>query len=222
MPGEAAKTSWSRRTSWPGTTGWTTTRGWSAGGAKFAYTDGLVVRANTVVENDGAGLWTDIDCLDTTYEANRVEGNTWAGIFHEISYDAVIRENEVSGNGFGSPGWVWGAGIQVAGSAGVTIVDNLVVGNYHGIVGVEQDRVAGQFGEYRLVDLIVRQNVVIDSGQTGIAQDRGDVAVYDRGHVFAGESIRRRLVMDVARRATYLRGVAGLWARPHDPAEAGN
>ena len=161
-------------------------QGWSAGGAKFARTDGLVVRGNTVVENDGAGLWTDIDARDTTYEANRVEGNTGAGIFHEISYAAVIRGNQVTGNGSDSPGWVWGAGIQVAGSAGVTVVDNVVDGNLNGIVGVEQDRGEGEFGEYRLVDLVVRDNVVRNSGQTGIAQDRGDVDVYERGHVFEG------------------------------------
>ena len=65
--------------------------GWSAGGAKFAFVDGLVVRRNVAIANDGPGLWTDIDCIRVTYEDNWVQDNTGAGIFHEISYRAEIR-----------------------------------------------------------------------------------------------------------------------------------
>jgi parallel beta-helix repeat protein len=157
---------------------------WSAGGAKFAFTERLVVRDNDVYDNDGAGLWTDLDCVDTLYEGNRVRNNTGAGIFHEISYRAEIRDNIVIGNGSDSPGWIWGAGIQVAGSSDVTVVGNLVVGNHHGIAGVDQDRGEGLFGEYRLRNLTVIENVVRNSGQVGIAQDHEDAEVYERGHVF--------------------------------------
>ena len=158
--------------------------GWSAGGAKFAQAHGLVVRRNVARANDGPGLWCDIDCVDVHYVDNIVEDNTGAGIFHEISYAAEIRGNQVRGNGVDAPGWVWGAGIQVAASSGVTIEDNVVERNRMGIVGIDQQRESGPLGAHELKDLTVVGNVIRDSGQTGIAQDHEDHDVYRRGHRF--------------------------------------
>lgn len=167
--------------------------GWAAGGAKFAYATNLRVVDNVVFENDGAGLWTDLDCVDVLYEGNEVIDNTGAGIFHEISYAAEIRGNTVMGNGEDSPGWVWGAGIQIAGSSDVVVVDNVVEANRHAIIGVEQDRGSGAFGEYELARISVLQNTIRDSGQTGIAQDRGAPQVYERDHVFDENSYSGRV-----------------------------
>ena len=75
---------------------------WEAGGTKFARTRDLVVRRNFVHHNRGPGLWTDIDNVRTLYEANRVEDNGEAGILHEISYAAVIRNNVVRTKTFGT------------------------------------------------------------------------------------------------------------------------
>lgn len=158
--------------------------GWSAGGAKFAFAVRLQVLRNTVLDNGGPGLWCDIDCDDVLYEGNQVEGNTDAGIFHEISRSAEIRDNTVIGNGTDSPGWVFGAGIQVAGSSDVTVTGNVVEGNHHGIIGLEQRRGSGAHGPWVLERLTVLGNTVRNSGQTGIAQDYGNVAVYERGHRF--------------------------------------
>jgi parallel beta-helix repeat protein len=52
------------------------------------------------------------------YEGNLVEDNEGPGIFHEISYDAEIRINEVSGNGDDDT-WVWGSQILAAASSTV-------------------------------------------------------------------------------------------------------
>ena len=73
---------------------------YEAGGSKFGETENLVVRDNFVYDNNGPGLWTDIDNINTLYENNVVVGNSGAGIFHEISYSATIRNNQVRGNGF--------------------------------------------------------------------------------------------------------------------------
>ena len=73
--------------------------GWEAGGAKFGDSNRLTIRGNSSHDNGGPGLWTDHDNRDVLYERNRVVGNAGAGIFHEISYDAVIRDNVVEGNG---------------------------------------------------------------------------------------------------------------------------
>ncbi len=72
---------------------------WEAGGTKFTKTDRLIVRNNTVQKNRGPGLWTDIDNVQSIIEYNLVEDNLDNGIFHEISYDAVIRHNTVRRNG---------------------------------------------------------------------------------------------------------------------------
>ena len=55
--------------------------------------DGVVMRGNHVFDNVGPGLWCDIGCRNVLYENNLVERNHDAGIFHEISFNAVIRNN---------------------------------------------------------------------------------------------------------------------------------
>ncbi len=155
--------------------------GWEAGGSKFAFTSGLVVRDNFVHDNAGAGLWTDIDNIDTRYEGNRVIDNDRMGIFHEISYDAVIIDNEVRGNGFGFDAWLWGAGIAVSTSVNVEISGNLVEGNADGIVGIEQDRsdAPASFGPLSLTNLAVHDNVIAgNGGWSGVGQDVGDNSVF--------------------------------------------
>ena len=86
-----------------------------AGGTKFIRTRDLVVRSNAVHHNHGPGLWTDIDNVRTLYENNRVEDNAEAGIFHEISYAATIRDNVVRRNGTTRcrADWISGAGILI-------------------------------------------------------------------------------------------------------------
>lgn len=155
--------------------------GWEAGGSKFAFTSGLVVRNNYVHDNHGPGLWTDIDNINTLYEGNRVIDNDRMGIFHEISYDAVITGNDVRGNGFGFDAWVWGAGIIVSTSINVEISGNTVEGNADGIIGVQQDRsdAPASYGPLSLINLAVHDNVVAgNEGWTGVGQDVGSNAVF--------------------------------------------
>ena len=49
---------------------------WEGGGFKFADTDNLVVRGNYSHDNNGTGMWTDIDNIHTLYEDNVVVHNT--------------------------------------------------------------------------------------------------------------------------------------------------
>ena len=75
---------------------------WEAGGAKIAESDGVTFRGNHVHDNNGPGLWCDIECRNVVYEDNLVENNQHIGIFHEISFNAVIRRNVVRHNGSGN------------------------------------------------------------------------------------------------------------------------
>jgi hypothetical protein len=148
---------------------------WEAGGTKFAYTTSLVVRGNTVTDNNGPGLWTDIDNLGTLMENNVVVGNVDAGIFHEISYDAVIRNNIVNGTRSPVLNWVSGAGILVSNSRNVEVYGNRLEGNHQGITGLMTNRGGGRHGPWELVNLNVHDNESINTaGRHGIIQNVGD------------------------------------------------
>ncbi|MEA2000979.1 MAG: right-handed parallel beta-helix repeat-containing protein [Actinomycetota bacterium] len=163
---------------------------WEAGGGKFTETVGLVVRDNYAHDNDGPGLWTDIDARDTHYEGNVVTDNSGPGIFHEISFAVEIRDNTVTGNGFGKSDWLWGAGILIAASSDVVVMGNDVAGNADGIAGIQQDRGAGAFGAYLLQNLAVDGNTIsMDEGHTGIVADTRDDDVFvDRDLSFANNT----------------------------------
>jgi len=153
--------------------------GWEAGGTKFVKTNRLVVRGNFVHHNRGPGLWTDGDNIVTLYEGNRVEDNAEMGIFHEISYSAIIRNNTVRRNGFQSAGWLYGAGIMVSASSNVEVSGNVVEGNYNAITAVQQPRGSGAYGPYSTENLYVHDNdITPGTGATGLAQDIGDLSYF--------------------------------------------
>jgi hypothetical protein len=100
-----------------------------AGGTKFSFTEGLIVRNNRVEDNLGVGLWTDLDNVQTLYEGNTVLNNTLEGIFHEVSFDAIIRRNIVRGNGedhivSGQP--YHGAQIFISTSSNARVCGNII------------------------------------------------------------------------------------------------
>lgn len=143
---------------------------WDAGATKFVSSRNLTVRGNHVHDNDGPGLWTDGNNVFTTYENNRVENNKGSGILVEISYDTIVRNNVVRGNGFADPYWGGGAGIQSASSPRVEVYGNTVENNKNGILLVQQgDRGAGNLGTYLLKDNVVRDNTVrMGTGFSGV------------------------------------------------------
>jgi parallel beta-helix repeat protein len=154
--------------------------GWEAGGTKFWDTTGLVVRNSCVHHNEGKGLWTDFDNIDTVYEGNIVFSNANDGIKHEISYDAIIRDNIVADNGYGYDNWLWGSQILVQNSSKVKVYGNLVevspdFGN--GVSIVHQDRGEGAYGPWHAVHNEVHDNTIIhlgSHGQDGVAMDTDD------------------------------------------------
>jgi parallel beta-helix repeat protein len=165
---------------------------WEAGGVKAGAVERLTLRGNHVHDNFGSGLWCDVDCRNVLIEGNRVERNADAGIFYEISFDAVIRNNIVGFNGTGRGGqqgsaWIWGAGIQIAASENVEVYGNTVTvaEGAAGIVLVDQARelVAQPVGRpesskalYRTVNNAVHDNEIIYAGRAGISGGASDVA----------------------------------------------
>lgn len=117
---------------------------WECGGAKWGAVQDLVVSGNWVHNNAGVGLWTDVSVSNALFEGNLVENNRLAGISHEISHDAVIRNNVLCGNGKETFLWGWQAQIQVQNSTNTQVYGNRLIldpilgGN--GITVIEQDR----------------------------------------------------------------------------------
>ncbi len=134
---------------------------WEAGGAKFSQTDHLVLRGNDAHDNAGVGLWTDIDNVHVLMERNRCVNNREAGIAHEISYDAVIRNNLVKGNK---------DGILVVLSSNVDVYGNVVVVPNDGIDWIRVAngyRGEGMLGPHIAHDVRVHENTIIYEGQGG-------------------------------------------------------
>lgn len=146
--------------------------GWESGGAKFVLTENLVVRNNFSHDNIGPGLWTDISNNNTLYEGNRTTHNT-EGIFHEISFKAIIRNNTIWEDGDNTFGHHdVDAGILIGESQDVEIYGNTITNCKNGILGRqlnrEEDRQRYRSDRpYEIKNLNVHDNVVTQ--QTGIA-----------------------------------------------------
>jgi hypothetical protein len=115
---------------------------WEAGGLKLALSEHVVLRRNRVRDNDGPGLWCDIGCRDVLYEHNTVENNADAGILHEISFHAVIRQNTLRHNGAAKKHWLWGDDILVSASQDVELYGNAITvsAGKCGIMLIDQGR----------------------------------------------------------------------------------
>ena len=122
-------------------------------------------------------MWTDIDNIHTLYENNVVVHNTMGGISHEISYDAIIRNNTLIGNGADDPrSWWWGNEIQIQNSSNVDVYGNRVdmTGGGNGIVLIQQNRPVnipgggtGQFGPHVTTGNNIHDNVIVDHDSEG-------------------------------------------------------
>jgi hypothetical protein len=160
---------------------------WEAGGTKFVNTNRLVLRNNFAHHNTGPGLWLDINNINFLIEGNTVEDNyaadagPVAGIFIEISYGGIIRNNASRRNGKGWDAWLFNAGILVAasGGTGLEITGNIVEDNVHGITLLQQNRGSGTYGPWLVQNVYVHDNTIkMPSGMTGVAQDVGDNAIF--------------------------------------------
>lgn len=161
---------------------------WEAGGTKFWETTGLIVRDSCVHHNGGPGLWSDNDNLDLLYENNKVFLNAGDGIKHEISSQAIIRNNIAARNGTGRfDQWLWGSQILVQNSSDVQVYRNLVevAGSFgNGIGVIHQDRGRGAYGPWDAANNRIHDNTIVHLGgfgQSGIVADTGDGWVWSDG-----------------------------------------
>ncbi|MGY3446386.1 hypothetical protein ACVW17_006387 [Bradyrhizobium sp. USDA 4473] len=149
---------------------------WEAGGVKLAVSSNVVMRDNLVYNNRGPGLWCDIECRDVLYEGNIAEGNSEAGIFHEISFAAVIRNNKLRHNGLGKGGF-WGNNLLIAASQNVDVYGNelIVSAGKCGVILVDQGRRTKSGELYKTRDNHIHDNDMTFEGAVcaGAASDVG-------------------------------------------------
>lgn len=108
----------------------------SWGGIKAVFTQNSTISRNWVFNNDGAGIWCDLDCDNVTISKNLVANHFLGlgggvGIQYEVSTNGTIVDNIVHGCGSQNAGTniqqgAWGGGIQIADSRDVVIARNQV------------------------------------------------------------------------------------------------
>ena len=69
-----------------------------SGGVKFWSVNGADIRGNWVHDNRGVALWGDTNNNDFLIEDNLIEGNDGEGVFYEISYNLILRDNVLRKN----------------------------------------------------------------------------------------------------------------------------
>jgi parallel beta-helix repeat protein len=146
--------------------------GFEGGGFK-GVNHGSRFTGNYVHDNNCFGVWYDINAASNEIDHNRVDNNSSGGIFYEISQDATIHDNQVSGNGAGACGWLWGAGIGVASSFNVQVYGNTLTNNCNGVGETQQNRTDSTPPSHLLQNVNVHNNSISGSGRTGAVADNG-------------------------------------------------
>lgn len=157
---------------------------WGAGGAKFVLSENLQVRNNYVHHNEGPGLWSDIDNDHVLYEKNRTSFNKVAGIFFEISFGAVIRDNIIENDGDnpgGPTGFRSGAGIVLNTSSDAEIYGNQIANCPNGILAIQVNRGVSDWTKrtYALKNLYVHDNTITQKSGIAAGIDAGPAYVPD-------------------------------------------
>lgn len=80
---------------------------WESGAIKYACCHDCTFSYNTSHHNAGVGLWADIDNVGLVFDGNTIEDNESCGIRYEISFGAVISNNIVRRNGYGTTNGAW-------------------------------------------------------------------------------------------------------------------
>jgi parallel beta-helix repeat protein len=154
----------------------------------------IVIRGNHVHDSPFRGIWIDRSQPDMTIENNRVINHGQVGIWYEVSYRGVVRNNYVENAGYDSyysSGWLRGGGITVTNSPDVTVTGNTVVNSLNGIIGLQASSYYdGPYGKSELRNLRVQGNtIVMPRGQSGIAENVGSTAVFvSSNNVFSGNA----------------------------------
>jgi parallel beta-helix repeat protein len=143
-------------------------------------------------------LWSDVSSTGITYDSNYVYNEGGPGIQYEISCFGTISNNTLTNNGWSDAGWWWGGGISVNASHDVLVTGNVLLNNYNGIMGVQQNRGSdstGACGNYVISNLTVSGNTTVvkttspaSNGAGGLVTDDGATQIFSNNDVFSGNT----------------------------------
>ena len=189
---------------------------WEGGCCKFGAVNGLVVSGNYIHDNLGKGLWSDGDNFNVTMENNRIIDNQYNGINYELSYNAIIRGNDIEGNGFGALATtpLEGSGIELSNSCCSEISGNTVKNNRDGIGLVQSDRPPGPNGPYITQNNNVHDNTITltGTGYNGMIEWVSDGSYYtSKNNAFVHNTYN----LGCALTAPFI------WADPNNPSIGG-
>ena len=110
---------------------------WEAGGGKWTRTSRTVIRRHLSRDNDGPGIWLDIENADNTIEASRVENNQVVGIMLEFgTVRTLVQHNVVTGTRWRE--WS-GTGILSQAASRNVLLHNTIRGNEGGGIWLRLD-----------------------------------------------------------------------------------
>jgi len=151
--------------------------GFEGGGFK-GVNSGSRFTGNYVHDNFCPGVWYDINAKANEIDHNTIVNNGHEGILYEISQDASIHDNTVTGNGFQTNGintcaWLWGGGIVVASSFNIQVYNNTLTNSCSGIGETQQKRTDSTPPAHLLQNVDVHNNSISGTGKTGAVEDNG-------------------------------------------------
>lgn len=172
---------------------------WEAAGTKFTFSNGFTIRRCWVHHNNGSGLWADIDNQNFVFEDNIVEDNANNGLFYELGFGGIIRNNIVRRNGTDQQFtfWVEGSNIVVSNSRNVEVYGNTVTDGWNNISLVESNRGFSTIGlgEWTTQGCSVHDNVVTNTthpgtgaGRTGGIDQTGTNRLYNGTNTWANNA----------------------------------
>lgn len=141
-------------------------RFWDAGGLKITESTGVTVKDSYIHHNNGVGLWFDIDMKNVLVENNTMSENRHVGLSYEISWDAVIRNNDFIRNGTpaeGQPGnWLVGAQLGIQNSTNVQVYGNTMeaANGAGGIALLHENRGGSSMGTWTTKNISITDNEI--------------------------------------------------------------
>ncbi|WP_448208380.1 carbohydrate-binding domain-containing protein [Azospirillum sp. sgz302134] len=137
---------------------------WDAGGLKITESTGVTVRDSFIHDNNGTGLWFDIDMAKVLVENNTIAENRGPGILYEISRDAVFRNNDLLLNG--KTGQWLDAQVRIQNSSNVEVTGNHMeaADGAGGVALLHEYRGSGRFGERTTQNNSIHDNEIVNLG----------------------------------------------------------
>lgn len=150
---------------------------WEAGGGKFVRTKNTAIQHHTAENNDGPGIWLDIENEDNTIEYSRIAGNSVAGIMLELgTVRTLVRRNLVVDTRF--HGWS-GSGLLTQAASHNIIVHNTFARNGGSGVWIRLDPDRRSTDGYNLI----YNNLFVENARA-LGEEAREIAIrgYDLDH----------------------------------------